>query len=362
MLESVLAFTAMALLIGGAAYGLYSVFRYFIKKDITPFPIILGGSIFLAGIWLIFIFEILETNNQEAVTNFEEESTIAVTEDESEPEPIIEAEEPEEVEEVQEPSVEEFLQDVHPEDPISNYKDYMEFYELQINRGYTVYGMEFDEVTIENQNIIVVYDTDSIIEVGVNKDLDQVKNDHVKRVQEDLTTTISGSGDTGTDNIELVEGFAVFEMQYDGTDYFSVTLEDIDGNMVDLLANDIGNYNGKSFVWIQNTEDYFMNIKGSNGNWNIKVMQYYPSDLKTLPGKISGSGDDVIFFEVEKGSYQVEMSHSGEGYFSVFVNQQDLLANEVGNYEGSQRHTFANTDLYVFVVKADGDWSINVKE
>ena len=362
MLESVIAFTAIALLIGGAAYGLYSVFRYFIKKDITPFPIILGGSIFLAGIWLIFILGILETNNQEAVTDFEEESMVAVTEDENEPEPIIEAEEPQEVEEVQEPSVEEFLQEVQPEDPISNYEDYMELYELQINRGYTVYGREFDEVTIENRNIIVVYDADSIIEVGVNKDLDQVKNAHVKRIQEDLTTTIEGSSDMGTDALQLERGFAVVESSYNGSSNFAVTLQNAQGQMIDLLVNEIGEYSGKSFVWIEDTGDYYLNINGNQGNWIIKVMQYRPLEVANLPGDIKGTGDDVVFFEVDKGSYQISFSHNGDSNFAVTVNKVDLLVNEIGNYEGSQRYSFEESSIYVFVVTADGDWSINVKE
>lgn len=358
MLESVIAFTAIALLIGGAAYGLYSVFRYFIKKDITSFPIILGGSIFLAGVWLIFILGILETNNQEAATDFEEESTLAVTEDESEPEPVIE----EEVEEVQEPSVEEFLQDVQPEEPISNYKEYMEFYELQINRGYTAYGLEFDEVTIENRNIIVVYDADSIIEVGVNKDLDQVKNDHVKKIQEDLTTTIEGSSDMGTDAIQLERGFAVVASTYNGSSIFAVTLQNDQGEMIDLLVNEIGNYSGKSFVWIEDAGDYYLNINGNQGNWTINVMQYRPLEIENLPGAIKGKGDDVVFFEIDKGSYQISFSHNGDSNFAVNVNKVDLLVNEIGSYEGSQRYSFEESNVYVFVVTADGDWTINVKE
>ncbi len=365
MLENVLAFSGLGLMIGGVLYGLISIYRYFIKKNITPFPIILGGSIFLVGVWLTFILGILENNKQEAASDSGQGNIVSITEE------IEEAEKDESVAENEEsddggrslaPTIEEFMREVKVKDPVSNYKDYMASYELKTNRGYSIYNQKFDEVTIDGKNIVIVYNNNSIIEVETEKDIDQVKDERVEKIQEELTTTISGTTDMGTDAISLEEGFAVVESTYNGSGNFAVVLQDAQGNMLDLLANEIGSYTGKSFVWIKETGDYYLNINGNQGNWDIKIMQYRPLEIENLPGNLEGNGDDVIFFEINQGSYQITLTHNGDSNFAVTVNAADLLVNEIGNYEGSQRHSFENSSTYVFVVKADGDWTITVKE
>ncbi|MCT4782718.1 MULTISPECIES: hypothetical protein [Exiguobacterium] len=368
MIEIVLSFGGFGLMIGGALFCFISIYRYFIKKDVTPFPIILGGSFILVGVWLVFLLGIIERNNQELVTDSNQGSAITVPNEASEQEDTevdeIENESVNEKEEADatKASIEEFMQEVKVGDPTSSYKDYMEEHGLKTSRGYNVYNRKIDEVTIENRNIVIVYNNNLIIEVETEKNINQLKDEQIKKYQDELTTTISGSTDAGTDAISLKEGFAVVESTYDGSGNFAVVLQDAQGNMLDLLVNEIGSYKGKSFIWIKETEDYYLNINGNQGNWDIKIMQYRPLEIETLPGILEGNGDDVIFFEINQGSYQIAFTHNGDSNFAVTVNAIDLLVNEIGNYEGSQRYSFEDTSVYVFVVKADGDWTITVKE
>jgi hypothetical protein len=40
---------------------------------------------------------------------------------------------------------------------------------------------------------------------------------------------------------------------------------------------------------------------------------------------------------------------------------EDLLANDIGNFEGSKAVKIGKTDLYLLDISADGDWSITVQ-
>lgn len=365
MVENLISVFAPLLMTGGLVFALYSTYRFRVKRDVTAFPIILGGSIFLVGFWLIFLLGSIAGNEGESYQSDDESPSTVVTNDSNndtdeavEEEPI----EEEVIEEEPEPTLEEFMRQVKPGDDPSNYNDYMSTYDLRIDRGYSVYNRDFDELTIDGQTVVVVYDSNEIIKIDTENDLDQVKETYVKAIQEELTTTITGSTDMGTDAIPLEKGFIVVESRYDGSSNFVVVLQDSQGQMKDLLVNDIGNYSGKSFVWIEEAGDYYLNINGNQGNWEINVMQYRPLDIPTLPGDLSGTGDDVIFFEINQGSYQLTFSHNGDSNFAVLVNGYDLLVNEIGSYEGSQRYGFEESSVYVFVIKADGEWKVTVKE
>lgn len=362
MLENILAVLGSLGMVGGLGFALYSIYRFRVKKDITVFPIILGGAVFLVGFWLIFLLGIIAGNNEPEQATNNQAPSVFVSEDANDETVEEDAVEEEVVEEAPDPTIDEFIQKVKPGDPISNYNEYMSENDLRINRGYTAYNRQFDEVMIEGQPVVIIYDEQEVLVVDTDHELDQVKDTYIKNVQEELTTTINGSTDTGTDAIPLEKGFAVVESRYNGSSNFVVALQDSQGQMIDLLVNEIGTYSGKSFVWIEETGDYYFNINGNQGKWEIKVMQYRPLDLPTLPGDLSGTGDDVIFFEIDQGSYQLSFSHNGESNFVVFMNGYDLLVNEIGSYEGSQRYGFEESNVYVFVVKADGDWKISVKE
>ncbi len=178
---------------------------------------------------------------------------------------------------------------------------------------------------------------------------------------ENAKIKLSGSGDKSTDLIKLEPGFAVFEASYSGGGNFIIQLADENGNMVDLLVNEIGSYSGKTFASIPSGGNYYLDVTAS-GNWNISIAQEAPPSYGELPGTIRGNGDDVVFMEASEGNYKFTSSHQGSSNFIVRLNGSGLLVNEIGNYSGSVRQRLGTDGIYAFVVNADGPWSIKVEQ
>ena len=178
---------------------------------------------------------------------------------------------------------------------------------------------------------------------------------------EESKISVSGSGDTSSDLIELEAGFAVFDGSYSGSRNFIVELMDENGNNVELLVNEVGSYKGKTMAVIEQPGKYYLNVTASAG-WNFSVYQTVPPELASVPTEISGQGDDVVFVNAENGNYKFTSSHQGSSNFIVQVNGTGLLVNEIGNYSGSTRQKLGTSGIYVFSVKADGNWSIKIEE
>lgn len=87
---------------------------------------------------------------------------------------------------------------------------------------------------------------------------------------------LTGSGDTVSINFYLYSGKAIFKMSHDGESNFIVELYDESGDWVDLIANEIGPYNGSQVVPV--TGDLFAASPGNHflqidadGNWEIVI-------------------------------------------------------------------------------------------
>ena len=63
-----------------------------------------------------------------------------------------------------------------------------------------------------------------------------------------------------TDLFYLSNGLKVFTMAHDGSSYFFVWLMDGNGDNVDLLANEIGDYSGSTAI-----------ITDADGAWSINI-------------------------------------------------------------------------------------------
>lgn len=81
--------------------------------------------------------------------------------------------------------------------------------------------------------------------------------------------SISGSG-TKTQFVNLNEGLAIFEISYSGTGHFAVWLKTTDGENFNLLANEIGGWNGSKSVKILDGGKYIIDVE-SEGKWNISI-------------------------------------------------------------------------------------------
>jgi hypothetical protein len=66
----------------------------------------------------------------------------------------------------------------------------------------------------------------------------------------------SGKGQQAVGKFPLECGLAVFNLTHVGTSNFAVTLLDSNGEMIELLANTIGNFTGAKAVGIEKKGDY----------------------------------------------------------------------------------------------------------
>src|SRR5690625_32199 len=170
----------------------------------------------------------------------------------------------------------------------------------------------------------------------------------------------SGSGDTATEEFSLIEGFAVFEMNHEGGSNFAAKLKDETGETVKLLVNEIGNYEGNTFVLVPFSEAYSLDIT-ADGSWGATISQMIPEEVESDPVTIEGTGDDVVFIDVEPGKKRFELSHTGDSNFAIHLNGSHLLVNEIGAYEGSSTESFADEGVHAFSIIADGEWTLTIE-
>ncbi|WP_458354496.1 hypothetical protein [Peribacillus frigoritolerans] len=182
-----------------------------------------------------------------------------------------------------------------------------------------------------------------------------------KKAYEKAKIKFSGNGDTATDMMKLKAGYIVVEGSHSGGSNFAVKLQDESGQDLELLVNEIGNYKGKTFAEIPSDGNYYLNVT-AGGSWNFEVSQQPPLEMKDIPNKFGGSGDDVIFFNAKSGNYKFSFTHSGSSNFAVKLNGAGLMVNEIGAYNGSMRQPLTTDGYYLLVITADGQWTANIEK
>jgi hypothetical protein len=188
-----------------------------------------------------------------------------------------------------------------------------------------------------------------------------VKKEQAKKEREESKKVASGKGDTASEAIPLKAGWAIFEGSHNGGSNFAVQLQDENGNDLELLVNEIGNYTGKTFAEIPNDGNYYLNVT-ADGSWNFNIYQTPPTDIVDAPTTLKGSGDDVVFYNTTSGNHKFSFTHQGESNFAVLLNGSDLLVNEIGNYSGSMRKQLSTDGAYAFVITADGNWTAKIEK
>jgi hypothetical protein len=189
-------------------------------------------------------------------------------------------------------------------------------------------------------------------------------------VPEASPISLSGTGDQATQKFHLQSGLSIFTMKYDGSDNFIVELKDHNGELVDLLANVIGSYDGSQAEGITSDGDYILNVQAS-GPWTITITQPRPTTGSSAPVTLSGKGPKATqFVYLKHGLATFQMSHDGSHNFIVELYDHNgqlagfdgLLANKIGSYSGSQAATIDNSGVYLLNVQADGNWQIGVTQ
>lgn len=192
-------------------------------------------------------------------------------------------------------------------------------------------------------------------------------------LEEPEAISFTGSGDDVTSSFELDEGIAIFHMTHDGDSNFAIWLYNEDtGEREDLLVNEIGSYSGKTIVGV--TTDWgdvepgsFLLDVDADGKWKITITQPRPSSAPGLPQTFDGKGSDVPSpFSVEsgKGAIKFHMTHDGDSNFAIWLyhvdgDREELLVNEIGEYDGSSLES-VGAGIYYLDIEADGKWEVEV--
>jgi autonomous glycyl radical cofactor GrcA len=81
---------------------------------------------------------------------------------------------------------------------------------------------------------------------------------------------LKGKGQQASEAFSLDKGLARFEMTHDGDSNFAIWLLDDEGDNVELLVNEIGNFDGSKAVSIRKSGIYLLDIS-ADGNWEISI-------------------------------------------------------------------------------------------
>lgn len=178
--------------------------------------------------------------------------------------------------------------------------------------------------------------------------------------------TLSGDGSGITELFELKAGLVMFNSTHSGDENFITHLLDSDGETVEYVTNEIGDYSGTSVGSIPEDGMYLLNVD-ADGDWTIEVSQPRPADGDDLPFTATGTVDDVVGpIYVTSGLHTFDMSHEGDSNFIVRLLNLDgevaeYLANEIGEVDMTQATGIDETGVYYLEVIADSDWEVTIE-
>jgi hypothetical protein len=168
---------------------------------------------------------------------------------------------------------------------------------------------------------------------------------------------ISGSGDDVVD-IDKWSGPAILRITYHGGSNFVVWNYGTDGEKIDLLVNTIGSYEGTRPLDFMDDEFTTRFQIESSGQWEITILPFIEIRTEQVPSTFIGRGDDVIYLNGEPDLLRIDASTAKSNFVIWgFGNRIDLLVNEIAPYDGV---VIAGSDIFVLVIEAEGDWSIEV--
>jgi hypothetical protein len=169
---------------------------------------------------------------------------------------------------------------------------------------------------------------------------------------------LTGTGDTVVD--VNWTGAGLLHITYTGESNFAIINYDSYGNRMDLLVNTIGSYEGTlPFDLMQDEDTTRFEIKAS-GSWEIQILPLDNVRVETIPVTFTGTGDDVVALKGGTPDLMIVDASSASGNFVIwsYGNQRDLLVNEIAPYNGT---VIIPNDTFMLVIKAEGNWSIDVK-
>jgi hypothetical protein len=197
-----------------------------------------------------------------------------------------------------------------------------------------------------------------------NKEIVEVAKEAPKL--EPALIDLSGAGQQASQKFNLEEGLTIFKMTHVGSANFAITLMNSDGERIQLLVNEIGSFNGSKAVSIPKNGEYILDVSAS-GKWTVKIEQPRPQAADKSPQTFTGTGQGVSpFVTLDKGLIKFSLKHKGKSNFAVVLmdkdgNREELLVNEIGDFDGSKAVSVSSSEIYLMDISADGPWTISAE-
>ncbi len=183
--------------------------------------------------------------------------------------------------------------------------------------------------------------------------------------------TIEGRGQQASQPVKLNAGLVTVNSSHTGSGNFIVQLIDSKAATVALVANVIGSVASSTAFRVPADGDYIANVIAAGGTWKLTIQPIGAVELGFavgLPQRFEGrSNQNTPLIIATAGALRVVGKHSGQGNFIVQVLDSQgrsvgLAANAIGNAETSQIVRIPTNGVYVLVVQAGGDWTIEVTQ
>jgi len=187
----------------------------------------------------------------------------------------------------------------------------------------------------------------------------------VYEVPEPEEIYLSGSGKEASKIFTLTKGASVFEMKSIGSRNFAIWLLDESGDRVDLLVNEIGSFDGSKMIYIENEGNYILDVT-ANDKWKVSIKQPRPTNAPEI-NIFSGKGKQYIGpFYLKSGLKRFTLKNKGNRNFAVWLLDKDgsyveLLANEIGSFDGSRAVGIDEEGIYFFDISSKGSWQITIE-
>lgn len=175
--------------------------------------------------------------------------------------------------------------------------------------------------------------------------------------------SFSGTGD-GVINLPepLIHVFGRINNQGKGN--FIVSTYDQQNEKLDLIVNEIGNYQGVKPLALEDDKIISTIEIKSEGDWSIEV--FHITDIQKFTSckigtSCTGVGSDVLLIDPYRSEIKnASFANAGKGNFiveSFGSHGLDLIVNEIGNYFGQ---SIIPGQLVFLFIESDGDWTVKL--
>ena len=170
---------------------------------------------------------------------------------------------------------------------------------------------------------------------------------------------LQGKGDS-IEDLNNPFGAALYQISGNNcSGYFGVTSLDSDGQQVDLVVNTTEVYNGVRPLDFGEKKTTRLEIKATCA-WKITILPLTAMHVLTVPGQLSGTGDDVVMVRGAKADIAQVTGNKSSRYFGVFSYGQsgyDVLVNSTDVYDGK---VIIPEGTLALEIKSVGDWNIAI--